>query len=104
MIVVASSNGLAGVDVAWEILAGGGSALDAVEAAARVTEDDPDDHTVGYGGYPNLLGEVELDASIMDGTTRQAGAVGALKGYRHPITVARAVMERLPHVLVVGEG
>jgi L-asparaginase / beta-aspartyl-peptidase len=104
MIVVASGNGLAGVDVAWDIMAGGGSALDAVEAAARVVEDDPDDHTVGYGGYPNLLGEVELDASIMDGTTRQAGAVGALKGYRHPITVARAVMERLPHVLVVGEG
>jgi L-asparaginase / beta-aspartyl-peptidase len=104
MIVVASSNGLAGVDVAWDILAGRGSALDAVEAAARVTEDDPDDHTVGYGGYPNLLGDVELDASIMDGTTRRAGAVGALKGYRHPITVARAVLERLPHVLVVGEG
>jgi L-asparaginase / beta-aspartyl-peptidase len=104
VIVVASSNGLAGVDVAWEILSRSGSALDAVEAAARVTEDDPGDPTVGYGGYPNLLGEVELDASIMDGTTRRAGAVGALKGYRHPITVARAVMERLPHVLVVGEG
>jgi len=104
VIVVASSNGLAGLDVAWEILSRGGSALDAVEAAARVTEDDPGDPTVGYGGYPNLLGEVELDASIMDGTTRRAGAVGALKGYRHPITVARAVMERLPHVLVVGEG
>jgi beta-aspartyl-peptidase (threonine type) len=104
MIVVASSNGLAGVDVAWDILAELGSALDAVEAAALVTEDDPDDHTVGYGGYPNLLGVVELDASIMDGTTRRAGAVGALKGYRHPIAVARAVMERLPHVLVVGEG
>jgi beta-aspartyl-peptidase (threonine type) len=104
VIVVASANGLAGVDVAWEILAGGGSALDAVEAATRVVEDDPDDHTVGYGGYPNLLGQVELDASIMDGTTRRAGAVGALAGYRHAITVARAVMERLPHVLVVGEG
>ena len=70
----------------------------------RFVEDDPDDHTVGYAGYPNLLGEVELDASIMDGTTRQAGAVGALAGYRHPITVARAVMERTPHVLVSGAG
>jgi L-asparaginase / beta-aspartyl-peptidase len=104
MIVVASGNGVEGVDVAWDILAADGSALDAVEAAARVVEDDPGDHTVGYGGYPNLLGQVELDASIMDGTTRRAGAVGALKGYRHPITVARAVMDRLPHVLVVAEG
>jgi L-asparaginase / beta-aspartyl-peptidase len=104
MIVVASSNGLAGVEVAWDILAADGSALDAVEAAAKVIEDDPNDHTVGYGGYPNLLGQVELDASIMDGTTRRAGAVGALKGYRHPISVARAVLDRLPHVLVVGEG
>jgi beta-aspartyl-peptidase (threonine type) len=92
------------MDVAWKVLAHGGSALDAVEVAVRCVEDDTDDHTVGYGGYPNLLGEVELDASIMDGTTRNAGAVGALKGYRHPISVARAVMERLPHVLLVGDG
>jgi beta-aspartyl-peptidase (threonine type) len=104
VILVASANGLAGVDVGWGILAAGGSALDAVEAATRVVEDDPDDHTVGYGGYPNLLGQVELDASIMDGTARRAGAVGALHGYRHAITVARAVMERLPHVLVLGDG
>jgi beta-aspartyl-peptidase (threonine type) len=87
-----------------EILDGGGSALDAVEAVARLVEDNPNDHTVGYGGYPNLVGEVELDASIMDGDTRRAGAVGALRGYRYAVTVARAVMERLPHVLVVGDG
>jgi beta-aspartyl-peptidase (threonine type) len=88
----------------WEILARGGSSLDAVEAVTRLVEDNPDDHTVGYSGYPNILGEVELDASIMDGATRRAGAVGALRGYRHAITVARAVMERTPHVLVVGDG
>jgi beta-aspartyl-peptidase (threonine type) len=87
-----------------EILAAGGSALDAVEAVTRLVEDNPDDHTVGYSGYPNLLGDVELDASIMDGATRRAGAVGGLRGYRAAITVARAVMERLPHVLVVGDG
>jgi beta-aspartyl-peptidase (threonine type) len=87
-----------------EVLAAGGSALDAVEVATRLVEDNPDDHTVGYGGYPNLLGQVELDASIMDGTTRRCGAVGSLRGYRAAITVARAVMERLPHVLVVGDG
>lgn len=92
------------MDAAWEILETGGSALDAVEAAARLVEDEPGDHTVGYGGYPNLLGEVELDASIMDGATRRAGAVGSLRRYRAAITVARAVMERLPHVLVVADG
>ncbi|MDQ1403231.1 MAG: hypothetical protein QOG03_1547 [Actinomycetota bacterium] len=104
MIVVASANGDVGIDAAWEVLAGGGSALDAVEAGTRLVEDNPLDHTVGYGGYPNLLGEVELDASIMEGATRRAGTVGGLRGYRAAITVARAVMERLPHVLVAGEG
>ena len=103
-LLVASHNGAVGMDAAWEVLASGGSALDAVEVGARLVEDEPTDHTVGYSGYPNLLGEVELDASIMDGTTRAAGAVGGLRGYRAAITVARAVMERLPHVLVVGEG
>lgn len=104
VIVVASANGEVGIDVAWDVLARGGSALDAVEAGTRAVEDNPADHTVGLGGYPNLLGQVELDASIMDGATRRAGAVGALRGHRHAITLARAVMERLPHVLVVGEG
>jgi beta-aspartyl-peptidase (threonine type) len=104
VIVVASANGSVGMDAAWDVLAGGGSALDAVEAGTRLVEDEPTDHTVGYSGYPNLLGEVELDASIMDGTTRAAGAVGGLRGYRAAITVARAVLERLPHVLVTGEG
>lgn len=104
MIVVASTNGKIGLPAAMEILKGGGSALDAVEAATRIVEANPDDHTVGYGGYPNLIGEVELDASIMDGRTLEAGAVGALKGFRHPITVARRVMEDLPHMLLVGEG
>jgi len=101
---VGSHNGAAGMNPAWEILTAGGSALDAVEVAARQVEDDPSEHTVGYGGYPNLVGEVELDASIMDGATRRAGAVGALRGYRAAITVARQVMERLPHVLLVGDG
>ncbi len=104
MILIASSNGDVGMDAAWAILERGGSALDAVEAGARLVEDNPADHSVGYGGYPNLLGEVELDASIMDGATLRAGAVGALRGYRHAISVARRVMDELPHVLVVGEG
>jgi beta-aspartyl-peptidase (threonine type) len=103
-VLVGSANAEIGMAAGIEILSSGGSALDAVEAVTRMVEDNPDDHTVGYGGYPNLLGEVELDASIMDGDTRRTGAVGALRGYREAITVARAVMERLPHVLVVGDG
>jgi beta-aspartyl-peptidase (threonine type) len=102
--LVASANAAVGMTAGIEILQTGGTALDAVEAVTRLVESNPDDHTVGLGGYPNVLGEVELDASIIDGDTRAAGAVGALKGYRHAITAARAVMERLPHVLVVGEG
>ncbi len=89
---------------AIELLRKGGSALDAVEAAARVTEDDRDDHSVGFSGMPNAAGDVELDASIMDGATLNAGAVAAVRNYGNPITLARRVMERLPHVLLVGRG
>ena len=88
-----------------DILRRGGTAIDAVEAASRIVEDNLDDHSVGTGGFPNSAGEVELDASLMDGTTRRAGAVAALKNYPYPISVARAVMEHLPrHLLLVGEG
>ena len=104
MIIVASSNARIGMEAGIAVLRAGGRALDAVEAVIRLVESDPDDHSVGYGGLPNLLGEVELDASLMDGRTRAAGAVGALKGYEHAISVARRVMEELPHVMLVGEG
>lgn len=104
MIVVASSNGRIGIEAATEILRQGGTAIDAVEAGIRLVEANPDDHTVGFNGYPNILGEVELDASIMNGRTLESGAVGAMKGYLYAITVARQVMERLPHVLLVGDG
>ena len=103
-IVIASGNGAPGLAAGIAVLRNGGSALDAVEACARVIEADPSDTSVGRGGKPNVLGVVELDASIVDGTTRRVGAVGALAGYLHPITVARAVMERLPHVMLVGDG
>ena len=103
-VVVASENGRAGLIEAMNLLRAGGSAVDAVELAARITEDDPDEHSVGFGGIPNVLGEVELDASIMDGRTLRTGAVAALRGYGNPILLARQVMERLPHVLLAGEG
>ena len=102
--LVGSGNARIGLPAAIDILASGGSALDAVEAAVRLVEDNPDDHTVGYGGYPNIEGTVELDASIMDGSRRDVGAVGSLCGYREAITVARAVMERTPHAMIVGDG
>ena len=105
MIIIASANGSVGMDAAIAVLRTGGSALDAVEAGTKVVELNPDDHSVGVGGYPNVVGEVELDASIMEGTTRRAGAVGALRDYPHPISVARAILEHLPqHLLLVGDG
>jgi beta-aspartyl-peptidase (threonine type) len=100
MIVVASANGRVGMDAARAAA----SALDAVEAGCRAVEDDPADTTVGYGGWPNVAGVVELDASIMDGSARRVGAVAGLRRTRRAITVARRVMEELPHVLLVGEG
>jgi beta-aspartyl-peptidase (threonine type) len=104
MIVVTSRGGEVGIEAAVDILRSGGTALDAVEAATRLVEADLTNHTVGLSGWPNLLGHAQLDASIMDGRTLATGAVGALEGYKHPISVARQVMERLPHVLLVGEG
>ena len=103
-VMVASENGRAGMVAAMQLLQSGGKALDAVELACRITEDDPDEHTVGYSGLPNVLGDVELDASIMDGRTLETGAVAALRGYGNPIVLARQVMERLPHVLLAGQG
>ena len=89
---------------AWEILSGGGSALDAVEKGANVIEVDPDDHSVGYAGLPNEHGVVQLDASIMDGRTYSAGSVASLENIMNPSSVARLVMERTDHVMLVGPG
>lgn len=88
---------------AWTKLQAGGSALDAVEAGARWAEADLCNATVGHCGYPDRDGVQTLDASIMDGDGR-CGAVAALQDILHPISVARAVMEKSPHVLLVGEG
>jgi beta-aspartyl-peptidase (threonine type) len=103
-IVVASANGAKALPEAMRILRYRGSALDAVEAAARIVEADPSDTSVGRGGWPNILGTVEVDASIMDGATRRAGSVAAVRGYLYPISIARAVMDRLPHVMLAGDG
>ena len=104
MIVLGSDTAQVGMEEVIRALRNGQSALDAVEAGIRLIEVAPGIHSVGQDAWPNLLGEAELDASIMDGRTLDAGAVGALKGFLHPISVARRVMESLPHVLLVGEG
>jgi len=87
-----------------EVLKAGGSAIDAVEAATNAVEENPEDTSVGLGGLPNIMGVVQLDASIMDGKTMGTGAVAAVEGYVHAISIARKVMEITPHVLLVGPG
>ncbi len=98
---------LAGCTAAAEeggrVLSGGGSALDAVEAAVRVMEEDPT-FDAGRGSFLNREGAVEMDAVIMDGARLRAGSVAAVRNILHPVTLARLVMERTDHVLLVGEG
>jgi N4-(beta-N-acetylglucosaminyl)-L-asparaginase len=103
-VVIASGNGLRSVTKAMEMITSGSDALDAVIAGVNIIEDDPNDHTVGYGGLPNEDGVVELDSAVMHGPTHRAGAVGSLRNIRNPSQVARVVMERTDHVLLVGEG
>lgn len=104
MFILASSEGEFGIRQGVAALERSGSGADAIEAACQAVEDDIRARTVGYGGAPNMIGEMELDASIMRGDSLQVGAIGGLIGYRHPISVARKVMERLPHVFLVGAG
>jgi len=104
MIILASQNGDVGIRQALAVLQAGGSVLDALEAGIRPVEDNLADHWVGTSGMPSILGEIELDASIMDGRDLTAGAVGCVKGYPNPISIARKLMETLPHVFLVGEG
>lgn len=103
-VVIASGNGLKATAKAMELIQSGADALDAVIAGVNLVEDDPDDMSVGYGGLPNEDGVVELDASVMHGPTGRGGAVAALQNIRHPSKVARQVMERSDHVLLVGAG
>jgi beta-aspartyl-peptidase (threonine type) len=104
LVLVGSANANVGMAEGMAVLRAGGAAIDAVIATIRKVEANPEDHSVGLGGLPNLLGEVELDASIMDGRTLATGAVAAMQGYEHAIDVARVVMDDLPHVLIAGAG
>ena len=100
----ANNTGQEAARIGWEVLSAEGSVLDAVEKAANHIEDDPNDASVGYGGAPNEAGVVQLDASIMDGRTYSAAGVASLENIRHACSVARMVMERTDHVLMVGPG
>lgn len=95
--------GIAANQEAWKILSKGGKAIDAVEAGVRVPEADLSNTTVGKGGYPDREGIVTLDACIMD-EKGNCGSVAALEHIAHPISVARMVMDKTPHVMLVGEG
>ncbi len=103
-IVISTWNhGLPANEAAWEILSKGGNSLDAVEAGVRIPEADPNVITVGYGGIPDSSGKVTLDACIMDEKGR-AGSVAFLEHIKHPVSVARLVMEKTPHVMLTGKG
>lgn len=95
--------GLKANEAAWKVLNSGGRALDAVEAGVKITEADPSERSVGYGGRPDRDGRVTLDACIMDDFAN-IGSVACLEHIVHPISVARAVMEKTPHVMLVGDG
>ncbi len=103
-VVIASANGLRATEKAALIVNSGGDTLDAVIAGVNIVEEDPDDTSVGYGGLPNEDGVVELDSCVMHGPTCRAGAVAALRNVKTPSRVAKVVMERTDHVLIVGEG
>ena len=95
--------GIPANEAAWEVLKNNGRALDAVEKGVHVPEGDPNERSVGYGGRPDRDGRVTLDACIMDEFSN-IGAVACLEHIKHPISVARAVMEKTPHVLLAVEG
>jgi N4-(beta-N-acetylglucosaminyl)-L-asparaginase len=104
MCVVSSRNGLRATEKAMELLKQGKDPLDAVIAGVNIVESDPNDRSVGYGGLPNEEGVVELDSSVMHGPTHNGGAVASLRNIKNPSKVAKLVMERTDHALLVGKG
>jgi len=103
-LVISSPNGLRATAKAMEMIRAGKDTLEAVVAGVAIVEDDPKDMSVGYGGLPNEDGVVELDASVMHGPTRRAGAVASIQRIKNPAQVAKLVLERTGHVLLVGPG
>ncbi|MEJ2113308.1 MAG: N(4)-(beta-N-acetylglucosaminyl)-L-asparaginase [Flavobacteriaceae bacterium] len=103
VVISTWNHGVPANKTAWEILSIGGRALDAVEQGVRTAESNPNVQTVGLGGFPDREGKVTLDACIMD-ENNNCGSVAFLQNIKHPISVARKVMEETPHIMLVGEG
>src|SRR6266478_2036041 len=103
-IMISSANGVRALQKGMDILKSGGDTLEAAVAAVTVVEDDPNDDSVGYGGLPNEEGEVELDASVMHGPTRRAGSVASVRRIKNVARLAKTVMERTNHTMIVGDG
>jgi len=103
-LMISSYNGVNALGKGMEILKAGGDTLDAAVAAVTIVEDDPNDDTVGYGGLPNEEGVVELDASVMHGPTRRAGSVASVQKIKNVARLAKTVMGRTNHVMLVGDG
>ena len=103
-VIISSANGLHALAKGMDVLKSGGDTLDAVVAAVTVVEDDPNDDSVGYGGLPNEECVVELDASVMHGPTRRAGSVASVQRIKNVARLAKTVMERTNHVMIVGDG
>jgi isoaspartyl peptidase/L-asparaginase-like protein (Ntn-hydrolase superfamily) len=104
MLLMASGVGGPGVAKAAELLNAGSDGLPAIVEGIKIVEEDLSVHSVGQASLPNLLSELQLDAAVMDGGTRKSGAVGALRGFKHPVAVAYEVMRRLDHEILVGQG
>jgi N4-(beta-N-acetylglucosaminyl)-L-asparaginase len=103
-LIISSANGVNALQKGMDILKSGGDTLDAVVAAVTVVEDDPNDDSVGYGGLPNEEGVVELDASVMHGPTHRCGSVASVQKIKNVSRLAKTVMARTNHVMIVGDG
>lgn len=103
-VIISSTNGLHALEKGMDVLKSGGDTLDAVIAAVTIVEDDPKDSSVGYGGLPNEEGEVELDACVMHGPTMRAGSVASVRRIKNVARLAKTVMEKTNHVMIVGAG
>jgi len=104
MLLLTNYEGRCGVQKSVELLINKVDAIRAIIEGIKLVEDNPEIHTVGANSLPNLLGQLELDSAVMDGNTRRSGAVGALKGFKHPVEIAYHVMTDIEHEILVGSG
>lgn len=104
MLLLANYEGRSGTELSAQLLSQGSNGLRAIIEGIKIVEANPDIHTVGMSSWPNILGELQLDASVMDGNTRRTGSVGALRGFLNPVEVAYRIMTDLHHEILVGEG